>query len=137
MPIWMSKKRWSKAVELGDERWVNYSFWNVSMKRRKRCVGPLHLQASAGRHECWDPHMGGLAESWVGSERWQGACYDRTRDVVAPTDFVVVRREMEITRREANRALAAERAGCVDRSAHEAKKALLFMSGSVSNSAPW
>eukprot|EP00966_Prymnesium_polylepis_P158670 3667641-Prymnesium_polylepis.2 len=30
MPIWMSKKRWSKAVELRDDRWANYSFWSKS-----------------------------------------------------------------------------------------------------------
>ena len=71
---------------------------------------------------------------------WHGACFNRAKDIVVPTDFKVSHAERERTRAAAEAAMA-ERCEASDGHSPGEDRAssrdLLFMSGSVSNSAPW
>ena len=152
-PFWMSKRRWSTALD-GEplERLLE-------LRRHRNgwheiCRGPLHEQLLSG---CVDRMQDGLARSWMGSHRWHGACYNSTKDVVMPTDFEFSRSERAITRRAARVARAASHCQTEERAqdisgprfgsekpansmngdATSDNTTLIFMSGSVSNTAPW
>ena len=137
LPFWMSKKRWKAAL-------AGKALANAPLLRRQssgerkggrvwqRCSGPLYRQSESG---CWDPLQDALAGSWQGGHRWHGPCFDKKKDIVAPTDFVVSPAELAISRTAARTAWA-ERHRCGTADA-PARKHLLFISGSMGNSAPF
>ena len=103
-----------------------------------------------------EAHLNGVGTSWLwGAERWVGACYDQTKDVVAPPDFIFTAEEAVKSRDAARVALGRDcsRAhhvthhgahlgrggGHGERSSDHGgeRPILLFLSGSKSQAAPW
>jgi hypothetical protein len=156
-PFWMSMRRWSHAL---DGEPLEKLFELRHPLSNRICRGPLHEQLLSG---CVDRMQDHHAQMWVGSHRWHGACYNSTKDVVMPSDFEFSRSERAATRRAARTAGRCRRASAAAEAqaevAHAGKRrrtsapnmlannmssdatsdntTLIFMSGSVSNTAPW
>ena len=93
-------------------------------------------------------HTDKLAKRWIGDgRRWFGPCYNATKDVVVPPDFVLSKAELQRSRAAAREALAVDCSAPegAENAQHDAarpanrsgKSTLLFMSGSKSDAAPW
>ena len=84
-------------------------------------------------------HLSYIAATWLwATDRWVGACHDRSRDVVAPPDFVLSSHEAALSRAAAKAAASADcSAPNQPPRVSDERSTLLFMSGSRRQNAPW
>ena len=162
LPFWMSTRRWRAALAnrsapdaplyrvRGRPTSHGHPASNTLLSKsrgtpeaREACDGPLFVQAARG---CRDPFLDHtrsvFASQWQGSHRWHGACYNASKDVVAPTDFVMTPGALAVSRLAAADALIDWESGRCEgvrdaprggRGGDGRRRLLLFMSGRVTN----
>ncbi|KAL1518793.1 hypothetical protein AB1Y20_003073 [Prymnesium parvum] len=174
----MSQLRWRKVLEgtlnasddltthrPGTWRRLLLSLAGEARAPRRRSVYAARSADLRRKYVPRDAHLDALAATWLRSpdhNRWVGPCYDRAKDVIAPTDFVMVPHEassppahkhpraqravsmtgasaeqLELTRRAALEATRADCTGAAAEREATGRTTLLFMSGARKDIAPW
>ena len=139
LPFWTAHARWYNAIHNIDNQPLKPPRRLAYLKLK--CNGSLTSQLASG---CRDPQVTHTSRGWRhGEDKWQGPCFNLTKDVVTPTDFTVSAAELERSRKEASWYQRTEVYGSdsfssgtnTESSLAREKKYLLFMSGSVKTSA--
>ena len=148
MADWMSVNRWNKALTgqidpitapvSTEDKWHAHQLLLQSSKLDSASWKQLLGQVSsplAKRRNSLDAN----SDRWFGDPyRWFGPCYNASKDVVVPPDFVMSPEEVEASRLAARVARAADcSAPEADHAGFSQRPTLLFMSGAIHDSAPW
>eukprot|EP00966_Prymnesium_polylepis_P047627 1102978-Prymnesium_polylepis.1 len=115
------------------DAWMDRHRWDVMLRGAADGANGRRHRRRVESHQ--QEH--GYSRSWrCDPARWTGACFNATKDVVAPPDFVMSSAQLQRSRRDAR---AVQRASCSSPSnqAEGTRPTLLFMSGARHSAAPW